>query len=109
MTLREAVTKAVSSRSLTRREILQEVQNLGYRFKSKNPGKSLDVFLYGTGKHLFNRVDGKFALLAGSTSGADAKKGNAKPVRAKRKMSAAARAKISAAAKARWARVKAGK
>lgn len=99
MTLRDAVTKAVAQRSLDRREILQEVGKLGYKFNSKNPMKSLDVFLYGTGKHLFKRVDGKFSLSGGT----------AKPAKTKRTMSPEARKKIAAAAKARWAKVRAAK
>jgi len=104
MPLREAVSQAVAQGPLNRQEILQEIGKLGYKFNAKNPMKSLDVFLYGTGKHLFKRVDGKFSL-AGST----AKKGTAKPAKAKRTMSAEGRKKIAATARARWAKVRAGK
>ena len=105
MPLREAVSKAVSQRPLNRQEILKEVGKLGYKFNSKNPMKSLDVFLYGTGKHLFKRVDGKFSLSGNRTR----KNGTGHPARAKRTMSAEGRRKIAAAARARWARVRAAR
>src|SRR5436190_22731915 len=98
--LRDMVITALTKGPLSRAEILQEVQNLGYRFNSKNPSKSLDVFLYGAGKALIKRVDGKFSL-AGRSSGnrADVKNGAASFT--KRSMSPEARKKIGAAQKAR--------
>jgi hypothetical protein len=54
-------------------------------------------------KAQIERLHSRLAALAGSASAAPA----GKPVRKRRKMSAAARRKISLAAKARWAKVKA--
>ena len=60
LSLREAVTKAVGKKPLTKQEILSEVEKVGYRFGAKQPIKSLEVFLYTTGKKFLKRVDGKF-------------------------------------------------
>ncbi len=54
-------------------------------------------------KGQIERLHSRLAALAGKASAAPA----GKPVRKRRKMSAAARRKISLAAKARWARVRA--
>jgi hypothetical protein len=54
-------------------------------------------------KTQIERLHSRLAALAGSTSAAPA----GKPVRRRRKMSAAARRKISLAQKARWAKSKA--
>lgn len=59
MTLREAVLQAIKDKPLTKPEILQAVQRLGYKFAAKNPRQSLDNLLYTKG--LFRRVGDKFA------------------------------------------------
>jgi hypothetical protein len=61
LSLREAVAKAVGKKPLTKQEILTEVEKVGYRFGAKKPIKSLEVFLYTTGKKMLKRVNGKFA------------------------------------------------
>jgi hypothetical protein len=59
MTLREAVLQALKDKPLTKLEILQAVERLGYKFAAKNPRQSLDNLLYTKG--LFRRVGDKFA------------------------------------------------
>jgi len=109
MPLREAVTQVLSGGAKTRQELLRGVQQLGYRFSATDPMNSLQAFLYGTGKKLFTREDGKFALVGGASGATSAKNGANKPAKVKRTMSPAARKKIAAAQRARWAKVKAAK
>ena len=110
MPLREAIVQVLSAGPQTRQEILDGVQRVGYRFAATDPMNSLQAFLYGPGKKLFIRHDGKFGLAGGASSAAGAVKNGAdKPAKAKRTMSAAARKKIAAAQKARWAKFKAAK
>jgi hypothetical protein len=107
MTLREAVTRVISEKPLTRKEIVDAIQEIGFRFASKNPMNSLGAFLYSHKKE-FKNDGGKFsptisARKAGAVEATVSPGKNGKP---KRKMSAAARARIAAGARARWARVK---
>lgn len=60
MTLREAVLQVIKDKPLTKPEILQAVQRLGYKFAAKNPRQSLDNLLYTKG--LFRRVGEKFGV-----------------------------------------------
>lgn len=62
MSLREAVTKVTSAKPLTKKEILEGVKGLGYRFASKDPMNSLSVMLY-TSKH-FKNDGGKWRPVA---------------------------------------------
>lgn len=60
MNIREAVAKVTAKRPLTIREIVDEVQKIGYRFQSSNPVNSVGAYLYGAGKRDFKRTNGKF-------------------------------------------------
>src|SRR3954465_924924 len=105
MSLQERMTQGTREQPLSVREIVEAVKKAGHKFQSTDPIKSVGSYLYGPeGKKHFKRVDGKFSPLGGSTVGNGR---GAKPAKAKRPMSAAARAKISAAVKARWAKQKA--
>jgi hypothetical protein len=106
MPLREALIIVLSQGSKTKHELLEGVRKIGYRFAASDPMNSLQAFLYGSGKKLFQRVDGKFALAGGASSSSN---GPAKPAKAKRTMSLQARKRISEAVKARWAKQKAAK
>ncbi len=61
MTLPEAITKATAKSPLSLRAIVEAVEKLGYRFSSANPYNSVGAYLYGPGKKLFKRQDGKFS------------------------------------------------
>lgn len=58
MSLREAVAKVTSKRPLTKQEVLQAVQDLGYVFTTKKPINSLNALIYPEGS-LFRVQDGK--------------------------------------------------
>ncbi len=60
MSLKEAVVKVTSARPMTKAEILAAVQELGYRFRGKNPKNSLNVLLYGKNPK-FKSFDGRFS------------------------------------------------
>ena len=101
LSLPQAVVQVTSAKSLTKPEILQAVQKLGYRFSTREPMKSLNPVLYGK-KPRFIRKDGRFSPARGAASQAT------KLVsQTKRKVSAGTRAKLKALAKARWAKAKA--
>jgi hypothetical protein len=59
LTLREAITQVTKDKALTRREIVDAVQKVGFRFASKDPMNSLGAFLY-THKSQFKNEDGKW-------------------------------------------------
>ncbi len=59
LSLREAVTKTTGSRALTKQEIFDAVQKLGYKFGGKDPMNSLNVVLYS--KKQFKNDGGKFS------------------------------------------------
>lgn len=61
MSLKEAVLKALDGKSLTKREILEAVQRMGYQFSTSDPLNSLGVVLYGRSPK-FKNVDGKFRV-----------------------------------------------
>jgi hypothetical protein len=114
LSLRDAVLQVASGTPLTKEEILQRVQSLGYRFSTKNPLNSLGVILYGKNPK-FRNDGGRF-----STSGAKASPasggGNQNSAagtrggrRKRRTMSPEARARIAAAQRARWAKARGGK
>src|SRR5437868_14592561 len=46
MSLREAIFRATSARPLTKPEIFEAVEALGYRFSGKNPMNAINVQLY---------------------------------------------------------------
>ena len=60
MSLREAVLQVTQGKSLTRHEILKGVQDLGFKFQTKDPLNSLGTVLYGK-KPKFVNKDGKFS------------------------------------------------
>jgi hypothetical protein len=104
ISLPKAVVQVTSKRPLTKQEILSEVHKLGYRFTAKDPVNSLNTLLYGKNPK-FKNQGGKFTPVVRSI----ASQSSSLPTKAKRTMSASARAKISAAAKARWAKIKKAK
>lgn len=111
MSMREAVLKALSKGPLARKEIVQAVEDVGYKFTTKNPLNSIGAVLYGKNSPVTTK-DGKFCLAEGvaiekaennGTAGTGAHR------RKKRRMSPEARAKIAEAQRARWAKVKRSK
>lgn len=60
MNIREAIAKVTSKKPLSIREIVDAVQQIGYRFQSANPVNSVGAYLYGAGKKDFKRANGKF-------------------------------------------------
>jgi hypothetical protein len=103
MSLREAIMRALSERGpLTRHELGQAVQELGYVSKAKDPLNSMGVVLYAKNS-VFRKRDGKFFLPPGAQAAVHETNGSV-PVKKKRTMSAEAKARISAAQKARWAK-----
>jgi hypothetical protein len=61
ISLKEAVLQVLKEGSLTKQEILQSVERLGYKFNTSNPMNSLGVILYGK-KPKFKNQDGKFSV-----------------------------------------------
>ena len=109
LSLRDAVLQ-VATRPLTKEEILQRVQGLGYRFSTKNPLNSLGVILYGRNPK-FRNEGGRFSIpggksSAGSVQVAAAMRGG---TRKRRTLSPEARARIAAAQRARWAKSRGSK
>jgi len=99
--MREAIQTATASSPLGGREIVDSIQQLGFRFKSKNPYNSVGAYLYGKeGRKHFKKADGKFSPLRAAQK-AGGSTGASRP--AKRKLSAAGRRAIAEAAKKRWA------
>lgn len=61
MSLREAVSRVIAGKAMTKHEILDGVMKLGYQFSTDDPLNSLGVILYGK-KPKFKNVHGKFSL-----------------------------------------------
>lgn len=59
LSLKEAVRKVTAARPLTKKEILQAIDKIGYRFAAKDPTNSLNVVLYTKGQ--FKNDGGKFS------------------------------------------------
>ena len=59
MSLKEAITRATSAKPLAKKEILNAIQKLGYRFATDDPMKSINVVLYS--KRHFKNENGKFS------------------------------------------------
>ncbi|HVY72189.1 MAG TPA: hypothetical protein VHH73_19810 [Verrucomicrobiae bacterium] len=59
LSLREAVGKVTGSRAMTKKEIFDAVQKIGYKFGGKDPMNSLNVVLYS--KKQFKNDGGKFS------------------------------------------------
>ena len=104
MSLRDAVLQVTSLRPMTKQEVYEAVQRLGYRFGGKDPLNSLGVVLYGKNPR-FHNENGRFSPVAGQHLNGPAPEGR----RGKRTMSAEARERIAAAQRARWAKQKSGR
>ena len=99
MSLKEAVLRVTATRPMTKQEVFEAVQKLGYTFGGKDPLNSLGVVLYGKNPR-FRNDNGRFSPLSPlPLNGRDSA-----PSRGRRAMSAAARERIAAAQRARWAR-----
>lgn len=79
LSLREAILQATTRKPLTKAEILEAIDKLGYKFNTNNPLNSLSSVLYGDKKE-FHNVDGRFAPIkgTGSSSSSPADSGGAK-------------------------------
>jgi hypothetical protein len=128
--LRSLVIEVLSSGPKAKEDILQAVQNRGYKFSTNNPLNSLGVILYGKNPR-FHRVDGQFSIPNASASvrknsGSSSRKSQGKSneistrtneknsnskagngTASKRVISSSARRKMVEAAKKRWAAAKA--
>ncbi|MDX1952409.1 MAG: hypothetical protein SFY81_09500 [Verrucomicrobiota bacterium] len=105
LTLKQAVLNALARRPMNKQELLEDIQNQGYRFSTNNPANSLGVVLYGKSPR-FNNHNGFFSLEGETPSNAStAPASDEKPSR--RQMSEEARKRIAEAAKARWKKAKA--
>ncbi len=61
LSLKEAVRQAIASKPLTKAEILEAVDKLGYKFSTNKPSNSLNSVLYGDKKE-FKNFNGRFGL-----------------------------------------------
>ena len=62
LTLREAITEAVKTRPLDKKEIVAAVERLGYRFATKDPTGSISALVYSkAGRRAFTNQAGKFS------------------------------------------------
>jgi hypothetical protein len=62
MSLREAVARVTKDKALTKKEILQAIGKIGYKFTASDPMNSLNVALYTPG-NFKNNGDGTFRAL----------------------------------------------
>ena len=109
MPLRVALAQVLAHGPKTKEELMSGVRGIGYRFAGSNPMNSMQAFLYGPGKKLFKRVEGKKFVLAGGAAGsAAAVKGAAPATKAKRNISPAARKRMAEGARKRWAAQRGG-
>ena len=99
MSLKDAVLRVTATRAMTKQEVYDAVQKLGYKFGGKDPLNSLGVVLYGKNPR-FRNDGGRFSPTSLPANGLTALSGG------RRGMSAAARERIAAAQRARWARQK---
>jgi len=60
LSLREAVVQVTRSRALSKPEILQAIQKIGYKFATKDPMNSLNAMLYAPANR-FRNQNGRFA------------------------------------------------
>ncbi len=63
MSLREAVRQATTRKPLTKAEILEAIDKLGYKFNTSDPVNSLNGVLYDTKKKEFKNFNGRFGLV----------------------------------------------
>lgn len=61
LSLKEAVRRAIASKPLTKAEILEAIDKLGYKFSTNKPSNSLNSVLYGDKKE-FKNLNGRFGL-----------------------------------------------
>ena len=59
ISLREAVRQVTAKKPLTKPEILDSIDNLGYKFSSDNPVNSLNAVLYANKQ--FKNANGRFS------------------------------------------------
>tara|TARA_A100001037_G_scaffold302766_1_gene335163 strand:- start:785 stop:1147 length:363 start_codon:yes stop_codon:yes gene_type:complete len=59
ISLREAVRQVTSKKALTKQEILDAIDKLGYKFSSDNPVNSLNAVLYANKQ--FKNSNGRFS------------------------------------------------
>jgi len=100
LSLRDAVLQVTAKRPMTKEEVYQAVQRIGYRFGGKDPLNSLGVVLYGKNPR-FRNEGGRFSPIS-----LPAMAGQRAAGTGKRFISAEARERIAAAQRARWARQK---
>ena len=101
MSLRDAVLQVTAMRPMSKQEIYEAVQRLGYRFGGKDPLNSLGVVLYGKNPR-FKNEGGRFSPTGGAANGGAKPSGR----RGGAGISAAGRARIAAAQRARWAKTR---
>lgn len=110
LSLREAVLQVTSGKPMTKQEILDAVQALGYKFSTSNPMNSLGVILYGKNPR-FRNEGGRFSPAGGAkpSPAGNARANNGSVKHKKRELSPEARERIAAAQRERWARAKGAK
>ncbi len=59
MSLRDAVLQVTKKKALSKQEILEQIEEIGYRFTSTSPINSLNAVLYSKGQ--FKNQKGKFS------------------------------------------------
>jgi hypothetical protein len=62
LSLREAVAQVTKDKALTKQQILQAIEKIGYKFTARDPMNSLNVALYTPG-NFKNNGDGTFRAL----------------------------------------------
>ena len=60
LSLRDAIVQVTSAKPLTKEDVLEAVQKLGYEFSTAKPLNSVSTVLYGK-KPKFTKKDGKFS------------------------------------------------
>ena len=113
LSLRDAVLQVTAGRPMTKQEILDGVEALGYRFSTNNPMNSLGVILYGKNPRFTNQ-GGRFSPAGGAEPRGAGRasvgaKNNGSSKRKKRQLSPEARERIAAAQRERWAKARGGK
>jgi hypothetical protein len=61
LSLKKAVLQVLQDKAMSKKDILEAVGKLGYKFGTSNPMNSLGVILYGKNPK-FKNTDGKFSL-----------------------------------------------
>jgi hypothetical protein len=105
MSLKDAVLRVTATRAMTKQEVYEAVQKLGYQFGGKDPLNSLGVVLYGKNPRFRNEA-GRFSPISLPSNGIGIARETTPSTGRRNTMSAAARERIAAAQRARWARQK---